>query len=105
MSLKQRASRLELKALTQEIQTFETWIASLPREAFLAWSRQTLSRLSESGLRPPLPKGFWSCPGAEQAAYLESLKELASTEDLEVSRIIRESWRSGIQETQAKEAG
>ena len=96
MSLKQRASRLEMKAALQEYQAFDGWLKSRTEEERRAFFTQTLSSMAEHGLAPPFPEGLWSLPQSDKQAYLETL--LKQLGDPGRDSIIRESWRSALQE-------
>jgi hypothetical protein len=96
MSLKQRASRLEMKAILLEYQAFDDWLKNLTKEEQRAFFSQTLSSMAEQGLAPPFPEGLWSLPQSDKEAYLEAIQEQAGEPGRE--SIVRASWRSALQE-------
>lgn len=97
MSRKLRASKLERVLLEREQQAFISWRDSLSTEQIQAIFLELLTRLARLGYLAPPPANLWSLPEAEREAYLQTSRDLDTSEHgHSAAMVAREIWLEAI---------
>ena len=97
MSQKLRASKLERAFHEIEQKAFIAWRESLSEEQLKAAFLELLTRLARLGYLAPPPPHLWSLPEAEREAYMQTSRDLDTSEHAHSAALVaRELWLETI---------